>query len=118
MATERTTGYTQKRYVGRTLVTLGAAAMLTDLAFLIYPLTPLLESAKAGLLGIVPALSLSLLNVARAFAFHQVDYFSLVSRILVLFSALVAVVVGTALWKARPRALGRSRLPDSVEGDR
>ncbi|MGB7283360.1 MAG: hypothetical protein WBE13_13940 [Candidatus Acidiferrum sp.] len=117
MATTQTNGYKQRRLWGRSLVTLGVVALLADLAFLAGPLTQLIEKMRDGLLGVIPALGLSFLSAARAIAFHQIDYFSLVSRILVLFSAMVAVVVGTALWNAR-QAPNRASLPGSVEGDR
>jgi hypothetical protein len=117
MATTQTNGYKQRRLWGSSLVTLGVAALLADLAFLAVPLTQLIEKMRDGLLGVIPALGLSFLSAARAIAFHQIDYFSLVSRILVLFSAMVAVVVGTTLWNAR-QAPSRTSLPGSVEGDR
>jgi hypothetical protein len=121
MATKQAAGYKQKGFLAGILVTVGAAALLADLAFLAQPLAHLFDSAKSGLFGFVPALGLSALNAARAVALHQVGYFSLVSRILVLFSALVAVVVGTALWNARqaPEATqNRNNLLGSVQGDR
>ena len=121
MATKQAAGDKQRGFLAGILVTVGAAALLADLAFLAQPLVHLFESAKSGLFGFVPALGLSALNAARAVALHQVDYFSLVSRILVLFSALVAVVVGTALWNGRQpleATQGRNSLPRSVEGDR
>lgn len=121
MATGWPAANKRKGFRGRILVALGAAALLGDLAFLLPPLAHLFESAKSGLFGFVPAFGLSALNAARAIALHQVDYFSLVSRILVLFSALVAVVVGTALWNGRqtPKApQNRNNLLGSVEGDR
>lgn len=59
------------------------------------------EKASGGLVGIVPTIGMSILHVARAIAFHQVDYFSLIARILVLFSAMVAVIVGLVLWRTR-----------------
>ena len=85
---------------GRGLMILGVCVILTDLAFLAHPFMHLLAAAKAGLYGIVPAIGLSILQTARAIAFHHVDYFSLVGRILLLFSAAVAVVLGSYKWNA------------------
>jgi len=121
MARKQAHGNNPNSYFGRVLVMLGLAALGADLAFLAHPLLHLLESARVGLLGLVPALGMSLLNATRAIAFHQVDYFSLVSRILVLFSAFVAVVVGAVLRNA-PRASAAApdgrNLPGPSEGDR
>lgn len=120
MTKQQTTGTKQRIYRGRVLVMLGIAALLADLAALLEPLGQLLLAAKGGLYSFVPAAGLSFLNVVRAVAFHQVDYFSLVCRILVLSSALVAVVVGTALWSQR-RAPGTEldgpSKPASGDGD-
>jgi hypothetical protein len=99
MATELHAGYGRKGYLGRILVTLGSVALVADLDFLVQPLFPLAEKLGQGFFGFVPAVGLSFLNAARAFALHQVDYFSLISRILVLFTAMVAVIIGVALLR-------------------
>ena len=96
--------------MGKILVSLGFAGLIADLAFLAQPLERLAQRLGEGLFSLVPALGLSVLNAARAIAFHQIDYFSLISRILVLFLALVAMVTGTVLWNSRHSA--------SVRGDR
>jgi hypothetical protein len=100
----------KRRFMGRILVSLGFAGLIADLAFLAQPLERLAQKLSEGLFSVVPALGLSVLNAARAIAFDQIDYFSLISRILVLFLALVAVVTGTVLWNSRHSA--------SVRGDR
>jgi hypothetical protein len=100
----------KRRYMGRILVSLGFAGLIADLAFLAQPLERLAQKLSEGLLSLIPTLGLSVLNAARAIAFHQIDYFSLISRILVLFLALVALVTGTVLWNSRRSA--------SVRGDR
>jgi hypothetical protein len=99
MAIPQHTGYEQRGYLGRILITLGSVAMLSDLAFLAQPLERMLERLREGLFAMVPSLGLSFLTAARAIAFHQLDYFSLISRILVLFTALVAVIVGIVLLR-------------------
>jgi hypothetical protein len=73
--------------------------MLSDLAFLVQPLERLAEKLSEGLFGLVPTLGLSFLSAARAIAFHQLDYFSLISRILILFTAMVAVIGGILLLR-------------------
>jgi hypothetical protein len=99
MATPQHAGYEQRGYLGRILITLGSVAMLSDLAFLAQPLERLAERLRDGLFALVPSLGLSFLSAARVIAFHQLDYFSLISRILVLFTAMVAVIVGIVLLR-------------------
>ncbi len=101
MATRQHAGHEQRGYLGRILITLGSTAMLSDLAFLVQPLERLAEKLSEGLFGLVPTLGLSFLSAARAIAFHQLDYFSLISRILVLFTSMVAVIVGIALLRSQ-----------------
>jgi hypothetical protein len=84
-------------YFGTILVTLGFVTLVADLQVLAQPLARFAERLHEGVFNLIPSLGLSFLNAARAVALHQVDYFSLVSRILVLFTAAVAVVVGLAL---------------------
>jgi hypothetical protein len=110
MAPQQHAGYKKRGYMGKILVTLGSVALLGDLAFLVKPLERLAQKLGEGFFGFVPALGLSFLNAARAIALHQIDYFSLISRILVLFLALLAMVTGTVLWNSRYSA--------SVRGDR
>jgi hypothetical protein len=108
-------------YWGRGLVILGVCAILTDLTFLAHPFLRLLSATKEGLYGIVPTIGLSLLQTARAIAFHQVDYFSLVCRILLLFSAAVAVVSGSYkcnAWGSSTVTPNRSSTLVSNKGDR
>jgi hypothetical protein len=100
MATQQHPGNVQKGYWGRFLVLLGSVALIADLAFLAQPFERLAEKVGEGLFSLLPTLGLSFVHAARAFAFHQIDYFSLISRILVLFTAMVALVVGSTLWKS------------------
>jgi hypothetical protein len=107
MTPQQHAGYKKRGYMGRILVTLGSLAGLADLWFLAQPLERLAARLSEGFFGLVPTLGLSFLNAARIIAFHQIDYFPLVSRILVLFSAMVAVIVGIALLRSRSeRAAG------------
>jgi hypothetical protein len=100
MATRRAAGNNRSGILGRILLASGSLALLADLAFLAQPIAHLIARIRDGLFGLIPALGLSFLSAARAIAFHQMDYFSLVSRILVLFTAMVAVIVGIALLRS------------------
>ncbi|HXJ06399.1 MAG TPA: hypothetical protein VNH65_14935 [Candidatus Acidoferrum sp.] len=100
MESQQEAGRKQKGYWGKAFVTGGLAALLADLAFLAQPLEKLAERLRDGHFGFAPALGLSFLAAARAIAFHQIDYFSLISRILVLFSAMTAIVIGIFLQRS------------------
>lgn len=100
MATRQHAAHERRAYLGKILVTLASIALLSDLAFLAQPLEGLLERLQEGLFALVPSLGLSILSAARAIAFHQLDYFSLVTRILVLFTSMVAMIVGLALLRS------------------
>ena len=118
MAPQQDAGYKKRGYMGKVLVTLGSVALLGDLAFLAQPLERLAQKLGEGFFGFLPALGLSFLNAARAIGLHQIDYFSLISRILVLFSAMVAVIVGIALLRSRSaRAAGTNPSHTSVFGE-
>lgn len=118
MATRQAGGRKQRVNWGRAFVTGGLAVLLADLAFLAQPLEKLAERLRDGLFGLVPALGLSFLTAARAIAFHQIDYFSLVSRILVLFSAMTAIIVGFVLLSSRTAHAGTEQRPGSTSGER
>ena len=96
----------QRVYWGSALILLGLAALIANLAFVANPLAHVIENAQNGLPGVVPSLGLSVLRAAGALALGQVDYFSLASRILLLFSAMVAVIVGMVLLCSRSIATG------------
>ena len=93
----------QRGYWGKVLVVLGLVALGTDLSFLLQPLGMVAERSREGLLGLVPTLGMCILNATHAIAFHQIDFISLISRILVLFSAMVAVIAGTALLRPKSK---------------
>lgn len=113
--------YKARCYMGRALLAVGLVALAADLAFLTPSFEHLIESWRQGLLGLVPMLGLSLLNAARAIALQQIDYFSLVSHILVLCSAFVLMVIGVVILSAQPTppaASDQRSLAVSVEGGR
>ena len=104
MAMEQRAGSMQNELLGKTLVTLGLTALLADLSFLTQPLGLLVGRLQDGLMGILPTLGGAILDATQAIAFHQVNYASLVGRILVLFIGLAAVVIGLArLYERRSR---------------
>jgi hypothetical protein len=111
MAQRQHAGYERRRLVGRILVTLGTVALLADLSFLAQPLEHLAEKLGQGLFALLPTLGLSFLNAARAIAFQQIDYFSFITRILVSFTAMVAMIVGIALLRSPyPRSTNADHL--------
>ena len=114
MATPQHAGYEQRGSLGRISIILGSVATLCDLAFLAQPLERMVERLREGLFALVPSLGLSFLSAARAIAFHQLDYFSLISRILVLFTAMVAVVVGIVLLRPSTRLTHQDHLRASA----
>lgn len=119
MATRQAAGHKKQRLNwGRAFVTGGLAVLLADIAFLAQPLGLLVERLRDGLFGFVPALGLSFLTAARAIAFHQIDYFSLISRILVLFSAMTAIIMGFVLLRSRTAQVGAEQWRASASGER
>jgi hypothetical protein len=116
MAALQHAGDERRGYLGRILVTLGSVALVADLSFFAEPLRYLVERFREGLFALVPSLGLSFLSAARAIAFDQLDYFSLISRILVLFTAMVAVVVGIVLL--RPPSTHQDHLRASAFDER
>ena len=100
MATQQHAGREKRTYWGKSLVILGSIALVADAAIVVQPIEHLAGKLSDGLISLVPTIGLSFASAVRAVAFHQVDYFSLVCRILVLFTATVAVVVGSALLRS------------------
>jgi hypothetical protein len=110
---------TRRGLLGRIMVMLGSIGLLADLAVLAQPIDRLAEKLTEGLFGLLPTVGLSFLRAARAIAFHQVDYFSLVARILVLFIAMVAAIVGIALLQSpSARAVKGDLLQEYLSSER
>lgn len=121
MAKWQSVGFIQRGYVGSAMVALGLTALAAELAVLAPSFLHILGSARQGLLGLVPVLGLSVLQAARAILFQQIDYFSLVPRILVLFSALAATVIGCVLLTTGSAAAGtfeHTNMPVPDKGNR
>ena len=115
MATPQDVANERKGYLGTILVTLGFVALVADLEVLAQPLGRLAERLQQGVFGLLPSLGMSFLNAASALAFHQIDYFSLITRILVLFTAALAIVVGLALLRSPyPRSTNADHLRASA----
>jgi len=119
METRQQSENTRRTLLGRIMVALGSIALLADLSFLARPIERLAQSVSQGPFSLLPSLGLSFLHAASAIAFHQIDYFSLVARILVLFTAMVAVIVGIALLQsASVRAANGDALQEYLSGER
>jgi hypothetical protein len=119
MTLRQNSGHGRRGYLGTILVTLGSVALVADLEVLAQPLARLAERLHEGVFGLLPSLGLSFLNAAGTFAFHQIDYFSLIPRILVLFTAVVAVVVGLALLRSQSEyPAGANRMSESTFRER
>ena len=120
MARQLHPGHERSGYWGKILVSLGTVALLADLSVLAHPIEVVVARLQEGLFSLVPTLGLSFLNTAREIAFQQFDYFPLVSRILVLFTAMLGIVVGTVVLKARSAAAATEQhsFTLSLEGDR
>jgi len=119
METRQQSENTRRSLLGKIMVAIGSIALLADLSILVRPIERLAQSVSQGLFVFLPSLGLSFLHAASAIAFHQVDYFSLVVRILVLFTAMVAVIVGTALLQsASARAVSLNASQEYLSGER
>lgn len=115
----------QRGYLGCAMVAFGLTALTAQVSAFVPSVLHILQSARQGVLSLVSAISLSLLEPVRVLLFHQADYFSLISlisRILLLFSALAATVIGGVLLTARAAAAtpdsDHSSLPIPDKGDR
>ena len=119
METRQQSENTRRGLWGRILLILGSIALIADLSFLVQPIERIAEKLSDGLFALLPSVGLSFLHAASAIVFHQVDYFSLVARILVLFTAVVAVIVGISLLKSpSARAINGDLLKEYLASER
>jgi len=119
METRQQSENTRRGLWGRILLILGSIALIADLSFLVQPIERIAEKLSDGLFALLPSVGLSFLHAASAIVFHQVDYFSLVARILVLFTAMVAVIVGSVLLQsASARAANLNALHQNLSSER
>lgn len=102
-----------KTYLGGGLVLAGLLALQANLAFWGAPLANLIESSKLGLAGLLSLSGFYVLHAAGNIVFGQVDYFSLASRILLLFCAMVALIAGLVLMSSASATRGSNPLSSS-----
>lgn len=93
---------TPRTYWGQGLAAIGLAVLLMDVFALAHPLWDLAAQLRQGLLGVIPAVGMCILNATNALAFHRVDYFWFAGHLLVLSCAMAGLIAGIALL--RPRA--------------
>jgi len=93
----------QKAYWGKGLIGAGLLALAAEVSIISRPLWDLIQRTHDGLLGVLPALGIYVLNATNAFAFHQLDYLWLASHILVLSCAMAAVIAGAALLRQKAK---------------
>lgn len=106
MAKKRANARNQRTRWGKTLLVVSMAALLTEFLLLFRPLWDMAERLKEGLVGVVPAAGMCLLNATHALAFHQVDNLWLVSHILVSSCAMTGLIAGVTLLRTKsPRKL-------------
>jgi hypothetical protein len=94
-------GRNRRALVGTALLLLGFLLLFGKLGLLAAQLPQFLASTGADAMGIPAALSLSLLKVFRAIAFHPAALLPLVCGILVLFFALLGIASGLILLHRR-----------------
>lgn len=87
--------------VGAVLLSLGSLLMAAKLGLIAVQLPQLLGSLGIDTLGVHMALGLALLRLLHTMIFNHAAIFSFVCAILVLFSALVAIVAGLTLLRKR-----------------
>lgn len=102
MGRQMVAGGTKKAVTGQGLAAVGLMVLLGDIFTLARPLWDMAEQLQQGLLGVIPAVGMCLVNATNALAFHRVDYFWLGAHLLVLSCAMTGLIAGIALL--RPKA--------------
>lgn len=109
----------RKGYWGAALLAAGLLALLLNLASGATSFMRLLASFNNGASGLLSSVGLSLLHAVGSVALGQVDYATLLARILVSFSAMVAIILGIALLRSRSTKNAKANpLPSSARNDR
>ncbi|HYL62987.1 MAG TPA: hypothetical protein VE077_10235 [Candidatus Methylomirabilis sp.] len=106
MASKPVSMTNKKTYWGSALIVAGLLALLANLAPAAASSARFVASFKTGLTGLVSSVGLSFLHAVGAVALGQVDYATVFARILVLFSAMVAIILGIALMRSRSSSNG------------
>lgn len=103
MATRRANRDEHRGHLGKFLVSVALIALAASLSTLAGPFAFVATRFREGLLGLLPTVGVYVLNATHAIAFHQVNYASLISHILLLFSAMVSLIAGIALLLPRSK---------------
>jgi hypothetical protein len=120
MATQQVSNGRLKVIFGGVLLTIGSGIFLWDAGSLALHARNLLSTAGSDCLGALAAAGMALLHTLQVVAFDHAILFSVVSSILVLFSAFVIIAAGmTLLRKQFAEALGQRQLssPELAKGD-
>jgi hypothetical protein len=102
MGRQMVAGGTKKALWGRGLAAVALMVLLVEIFTLARPLWGLAKQLHQGLLGVIPAVGMCLLNATNALAFHRVDNFWLAAHLLVLSCAMTGLIAGIGLL--RPKA--------------
>jgi hypothetical protein len=107
------------KILGTALLMAGSAVMFGCLGLLGLQITAFLEGSPTNLLGSYLDLGLTSLRLVPYLAFDHPAVFSLTHKMLVLFSAFVAIVAGLALFTKSSRSTGsidRSTIQEPSKG--
>jgi len=102
MARQMANSSKPRAYWGKGLAAVGLVVLAADVFALVRPLWDMAAQLQQGLLGVIPAAGMCLLNATNALAFHRVDYFWLAGHLLVLSCAMTGLIAGIMLL--RPKA--------------
>ncbi len=100
MAGRKNSNRNLRAKMGIVLLSMGSLLMAAKLSLIALQLPHLLASLGIDTLGVL-ALGLALLRLLHTIVFNHAAIFSFVCAILVLFSALVAIVAGLTLLRKR-----------------
>jgi hypothetical protein len=101
MAGRKNSNRNLRAKMGIVLLSLGSLLMAAKLSLIALQLPHLLACLGIDTLGVHLALGLALLRLLHTIVFNHAAIFSFVCAILVLFSALVAIVAGLTLLRKR-----------------
>ena len=107
-----------KTYWGSALLVAGLLALLLNVAPAVACTVHLFASFKNGMSALFSSVGLSLLHAVGSVALGQVDYATIFARILVSFSAMVAIILGIALMRSRSSKNGAANSLSLARNDR
>lgn len=105
MARQASNNGKQRVYWGKALAAASLLLLLADLFAAARPLWAMMDQLQQGLLGLIPAAGMCLLNATNALAFHRLDYFWLSSHLLLLSCAMTGLIAGIALLRPPTKRL-------------